>query len=607
MHIVALPVVVPMIGAAILVGIRQWAPRLMNDVIAGAVALAVVTLCTILLARAIHHPFAYWMGGWRPKDSVAIGISFSIDSLGAGMATLAAVLVATALIYSWRYFDGADGLFHALMLLFMAAMAGFCLTGDLFNMLVFFELMGAVAYALTAYRIEERGPLQGAINFAISNSVGAYAIFVGIALLYARTGALNMAQIGHALDGRPADPLVIVAMSLLFIGFLTKAAAVPVHFWLADAHAVAPTPVCILFSGVMAELGLYAVARLYWTIFAGALGPHAEQLQAILVALGTVTAIWGGVMCYTQRHLKRLLAFSTISHIGVFLCGIGLLSPRGLAGVATWVAGHGFNKAALFMLVGVLLHRFGTVDEFDLHGRGREIRVVGVLFGIGGLLLSAVPGVTSFFGKSLLDSAALEAHDPWLPAVCVISSILTGGAVLRVTGRVFMGWGAAQREEDVQLAGAARESDEETTSRDHTPPLMVAVPAVLLAGSIVLGLIPGVVPGIERAAAHFQDHAAYARWVLRGQPAQFAPASTSHIETFDYLYAAGGTVGALALAALTLFGYRLVRRVPNALLGPPRTALTAFRRLHSGHIGDYIAWWTAGAAALGGASLVLLR
>jgi multicomponent Na+:H+ antiporter subunit D len=149
------------------------------------------------------------MGGWLPSHSVTIGISFSIDPIGAGMATFAAVLVTAALIYSWRYFDGADGLFHGLMLLFMAAMVGFCLTGDLFNMLVFFDLMGAVAYALTAYRIEERGPIQGAINF---NSVGAYSIFIGLALLYARTGALNMAQIGAALDGHRADALVIVAM-----------------------------------------------------------------------------------------------------------------------------------------------------------------------------------------------------------------------------------------------------------------------------------------------------------------------------------------------------------------------------------------------------------
>jgi multicomponent Na+:H+ antiporter subunit D len=607
MHITALPVVVPMIAAAALVGLRHWMPRMLNDVGAAGVTLSVVALLAILLVRVAQRPFAYWMGGWRPKDSVAIGISFSLDPLGVGMATLAALLVAAALIYSWRYFGGADGLFHALMLVFAAAMVGFCLTGDLFNLAVFFELMGAVAYALTAYRVEERGPIQGAINFAISNSVGAYAIFVGIALLYGRTGALNMAQIGHALDGHHADTLVIVAMVLLFMGFLTKAAAVPVHFWLADAHAVAPTPVCVLFSGVMAELGLYAVARVYWTIFAGALGPHAAELQAILVALGTVTAVWGAVMCYAQRHLKRLLAFSTISHIGVFVCGIGLLSDHGLAGVATWILGHGLTKGGLFMLVGVLLHRFGTVDEFDLHGRGRQLPLAGVLFAIGGLLLSALPGVTAFFGKSLLESAALKAHDPWLPTVFVISSILTGGAVLRVSGRVFLGWGAAERDEDVQAAGpASEEEDEETASRDYTPPLMLVVPAVLLGGSLVLGLIPGLVPAIETAAAHFHDHAAYARWVLQDAAPGFSPVSTSHIEAFDYLYAAGGTLGALALAGLTLFAPTLHRRLPRTIAGPVRTGLTTLRELHSGHIGDYIAWWTTAAAMLGGASLILL-
>jgi multicomponent Na+:H+ antiporter subunit D len=604
-HITALPVVVPLIAAAVLTGARRWSGRLFNDACATGVGIGVVVLCALLLVRSTHHPFAYWMGGWRPKHMVSIGISFSVDQIGAGLATFAAILVTASLIYSWRYFDSVDGLFHALMLLFLAAMAGFSLTGDLFNLVVFFELMGAVAYALTAYRIESKGPIQGAINFAISNSVAAYAMFLGVALLYARTGALNMAQIGAALDGHRADPLVIVAMVLLFAGFLTKAAAIPLHFWLADAHSVAPTPVCVLFSGVMVELGVYAIARLYWTIFAGPLGPHAVHLRMILIAFGTVTALGGAVMCFTQRHVKRLLAFSTISHVGVFLCGLGLLSGAGLAGTAVYIVGHGLDKAALFMMVGILLHRFGSLDEFDLRGRGRALPLVGVLFGTAGLVLAAFPFTTGFFGKSLLEAAAIDGHYPWLPAVFVISSMLTAGAVLRVAGRVFLGWGRADSGDGAQAQAAREEHDEETASRDRTPPSMVVVPAVLVVAAAVLGLVPGLVPGIEAAAYRFGDHAAYIGWVLRGS-ARFPPAPHSHIEAFDYLYASGAVVGAFAMAALGLFGPGVRATLSRGALAPLADALNGFRRLHSGHIGDYIAWWTVGAAVLGAASLLLL-
>lgn len=607
MHVAALPVAVPLIAAAVIVASRHFARRWLDDLAGAGSAAAVVALCAILLDRSVRNPFAYWMGGWRPSHMVAVGISFSIDPIGAGLATFAALLVTAAMVYSWHYFDDVHGLFHALMLVFLAAMAGFTLTGDLFNLVVFFELMGAVAYALTAYKIEERGPIQGAINFAISNSIGAYASFIGIGLLYARTGALNMAQIGAALDGHRADALVVVAMALIFIGFLTKAAAVPVHFWLADAHAVAPIPVCVLFSGVMVELGVYAVARLYWTIFAGPLGGHIDQLRAILVAVGTATALWGAVLCFAQRHVKRLLAFSTISHVGLFLCGLGLLSGPALAGVAVYVVGHGLTKAALFMLAGVLLHRFATIDEFDLHGRGRELPVVGGLFAIGGLALASMPVVTTFFGKSLLDGAALHAGYPWLPTVFVISSMFTGGAVLRVCGRVFFGWGASEREADRGQEREAREVEPETlVQRERTPPLMIIVPGVLLAAALAIGVIPGAVPAIERAAAHFRDHGAYISWVLRGGAAHFAPASTSHVETFDYLYGAAAAVGAVVLAALALFGAPLRSRLPAPVVAPVVGAVYGLRQLHSGHIGDYVAWWTAGAGLLGGAALVLL-
>lgn len=440
-HLTALPIVIPFLAAVALVTLRPLSPRWFNDAASGIVALAVVALCAILLARSAHQPIVYWMGGFRASHEVSIGISFSIDPFGAGLAVLASVLLAAALAYSVRYFDAVHGLFHCLMLLFGAAMVGFSLTGDLFNLVVFFELMGAAAYALTGYLIEERAPIQGAINFAITNSIAGYAMFLGVALLYARTGALNMAQIGLALEGHRADPLVLVAMALLFIGFLTKAAAVPVHFWLADAHAVAPVPVCVLFSGVMIELGVYAVARLYWVIFAGPLHPHVEALRAILIAVGVTTALLGAVMCFLQRHIKRLLAFSSISHVGMFICGVGLLDHEALAGVAVYVIGHGLTKGALFMCAGVLLHRFSTVDEFELHGRGAEIRPVGVLFALGGLLLAALPLFTTFAGKSLLEEAASGTDYNWLIAVFILVSAVTGAAVLRVSGRVFLGWG----------------------------------------------------------------------------------------------------------------------------------------------------------------------
>src|SRR5207248_398103 len=180
----------------------------------------------------------------------------------------------------------------------------------------------------------------------------------------------------------------------------------------------------------------------------------------------------------------------------------------------------------------------------------------------------AIPVVTLFFGKSLLDGAALDAGYPWLPAIFVIASALTGGAVLRVTGRVFLGWGRAEAAHEGQAEQAHEEEAEEIAPREKTPVLMLLVPGVLLAAAIVIGLIPGAVPGVEVAASHFRDQGSYIGWVLHSAAPHFPHAATSPVEGFDYAYGATAAAGAVVVAALSLFGGRLLALVPKLALRP---------------------------------------
>ena len=389
-----LTLAVPMLAAAVLAGTQCLGLRLLAQVVALVATVATIVICGLQLALAIRHGVAvYWFGGWHPHHGVALGISFAIDPFGAGLACFCAVLTLAAQVFSWRHFESVGHAFPALLLVLMAAIIGFCESGDLFNMFVFFELMTATAIALTAHRSDQRAPLQGALNFGISNAIGGFFVLFGIALLYGRTGALNLAQIGAALAGHRVDGLVVVAFGLIVCGFFVKAAIIPFHFWLADAYASAPTPVCVIFAGVMSEVGLYGVARVYWTVFAGPLGPHAATLRLILVITGAVTALGGALMCLLQHLLKRLLAFATISYMGLFLVGLGLLDVRGLAGTAIFVVADGLVKASLFVCVGILQYRRADANSLRIRGLGRGLPFTGTRVRTGGARAGGDAGV----------------------------------------------------------------------------------------------------------------------------------------------------------------------------------------------------------------------
>jgi multicomponent Na+:H+ antiporter subunit D len=606
----ALAVVVPLLVAAAIAALsRVLGPRRrVLDGVAIATSAAVAVMLLVLLRRTAAGDVVYWFAGFRPSHGIAIGIDFAAGPLSTGLAALAALLVTASMVFSWRYFQRVGTYFHTLMLTFLAGMAGFCLTGDIFDLFVWFELMGVSAYALTAYRPEERGPLQGALNFAISNSVGAYLSLSGIALIYGRTGALNMAQIGQDIARHRPGGLVVVAFLLIIAGLLIKGAIVPFHFWLADAHAVAPTPVCVLFSGVMVELGLYGIARVYWSMFGQALG-HRTVMTSTFLVLGVLTAVVGALFCFRERHLKRLLAFSTISHAGMFLAGFALLTPLGLAGAALYVAGHALVKAALFLCVGIVLHRLGSVNETALHGRGRRLRVTGVVFTLAAFGLSDLPPFATFLGNGWISDSASARGLTWVIVVFVGCSVLVGGAVLRVAGGVFYGLGDPPGEEPEMAREASEETSETVQGRNRTPRSMIVPAAVLVVAAIGLVFVPHLGPAVEAGAVRFEDQAAYNATVLSGarvvHPVAIAPAENTGVTVADVATGAGSALGAVVLAFLALYW----RRLPVLRRGfePGRGLARPIYRFQSGVVNDYVTWIVVGLACLGGALAFSIR
>jgi multicomponent Na+:H+ antiporter subunit D len=588
--LIPLTVAVPLLVAAVLIAGGHLWPSQWPDAIASMTAAAVAIIAVFLAGGATAGPLVYWFGGWTPREGVAIGIAFVVDPAGAGCAAFVAALFCASFVFSWGYFDEVHARYHALMLIFLGAMTGFALTGDLFNFFVFFELMSTVAFALTGYKLESSA-LEGALNFTVTNGIGSFLMLAGIGLLYGRTGALNFAQLSHALSGHSADSLVILGFTLLIGALFIKGAIVPFHFWIADAHTVAPSPVCVIFSGIMVPIAIFGAARLYWSVFAGA-GLPQPQLRALLVWLGVATAVLGGLVALMQRNVKRLLAFSTVSHMGVLLIGVGLLSAEGLAGGMLYVMGHGLVKGALFMVGGILLAACAGIDEISLRGSGRAFPVTAVCYALGGLLLAGLPVGLEHQGRELMDAAAEAAGYAYLPPILSATSGLTGAGVLRGAGRIFLGLGPEPGEE------GESPSEEEREKQDRPVWLMLLPIGAMLIAELVLQVFP-TEAAVCSAAASFTATAPLAATVL--DSAAWAhpsvPPETSHMHIIGPII---GLSVALGFAGLELARDKFPRylvRVADLGLG---WIFAGLDRLHNGVVGDYVAWLIVGLLVFGG-------
>ncbi len=584
----ALAVAGPLAVAGLLLAAGRVLPKRGPDLVAAITTSLVLGGCLVMVSASAHGPLVTWFGGWTPRHPApgqveVLGISFVVDQAGAAIAGFIALLFLASIVFAWGFFDAVHAHFHVLMLLFMAGMLGFCLTHDLFNLFVWFEVMSVAGFALTGYALRTDA-LEGALNFTVVNSLGSSFILGGIGLVYSRLGALDFAALYRGVQSAPNDPVVTAAFALLAAGLLTKGAQVPFQFWLADAHGVAPSPVSVIFSGAMVSIGLFGVARITWSIFAPSPPIH-HVIHTLLLGMGAASAVLGGVVSLLQRHIKRLLAFSTISHAGIMLIGISLLNREGLAGTLAYIVGHGLVKGALFMIAGILLALCGGIDEIRLRGRGKPLWPAGLAMAFGGLLLAGLPIGMMDEGLERIDAAAHQADALWSVAAAFAGSALTGAAVLRVAGRVFANLGPRPGEEE------QRAPTDDEDERSDRPFWLMFVPALLL---LVLALPAAHAAGAlaSRAAAQFIGPDADAILGLVPPVAQAMPTPSPAHSLLPWL----SVLAALAIAATELVRDRIpapLNAAYDRIAGPP---LDRLRALQSGLVGDYVAWMTVGLA-----------
>jgi multicomponent Na+:H+ antiporter subunit D len=393
------------------------------------VAAALVILAGWLVAQ--DEPLTYWVGGW----TFPIGISMVGDGLSALVVLIVAVISLLALVFSIDYMDRytRPGLYYSLFMLMLAGMNGVVLAGDLFNIFVWIEVAAIASYALVAFGTES-DELEASFKYLVLGAIASAFILVGIALVYNVTGHLNWAKISGiiAAGGGPSLPLYLAAAFFL-MGFGLKAAMVPFHAWLPDAHPSAPAPISAMLSGVLIKAGgVYVLARITFSVFGAD-----QTLGTVLIVLGVLSMVVGVLMAVGQWDFKRLLAYHSISQMGYVVLALGaaaVMSAQGksqaIVALAAFgglfhLANHAVFKSLLFLCSGSVEYATGTRWLKSLGGIGRRMPVTAWCLRIAALSISGVPPLNGFWSKLIIVLALTLGGYYVLAVVTVVVSFLT--------------------------------------------------------------------------------------------------------------------------------------------------------------------------------------
>lgn len=519
-----LAVMLPVLGAAVTFMLVRR-PRAQITVTVSALVLTLVLDALLLAAVWDTGVAAVHLGGWPAP----LGITLVVDRLSALMLVVSALVTLAVLLYASaqglinRDEGGPVSIFHPTFLILVAGVSNAFLAGDLFNLYVGFEILLTSSYVLltmggTAQRI------RAGITYVVVSVLSSVVFLIAIAMIYAATGTVNMADLAVKLGELPTDVQMVLHV-LLLVGFGIKAAVFPLSFWLPDSYPTAPAPVTAVFAGLLTKVGVYAMIRTETLLFPG------EHVNALLLVVAALTMVVGILGALAQTDIKRILSFILVSHIGYMIFGLGLATEAGLAATVYYVAHHITVQTALFLVTGLIENRAGTANIDRLGSLAKVSPFVSVLFLVPALNLGGIPPFSGFLGKVGLLRGGVEQATPLaytLVGVSLLVSLLTLLVVVRVWTRAF--W---RRVEDVEHPPAQLVAAyERAVARGERPrplePGLVLPTTALVGLTLVFTVAAGPLFALaDEAATDMLDRSPYIAAVLDDAAAERAAATLS--------------------------------------------------------------------------------
>ncbi|MBK9925040.1 MAG: hypothetical protein IPP66_07065 [Anaerolineales bacterium] len=440
---------------------------------------------------------------WMEFSSQNEPLLFHLDSIwlhADGVSFLLAAMVLSlgtfVVLFSGPYIAGEAGeeKYYAMLLAIIGIMVGLGSARDLFNLWMWFEAMAVSSYLLVAFYRERPASLEAGMKYLVQSATGSVLVLLGIALVLGQVGTLDMDEIRSTLATGSAAPLsLLLAGALFVIGFGVKVAFVPLHTWLPDAHSQAPSGISAMLSGVVIEAGLIAMLRALST-----LGGFAVSWGTLLLAFGALNMFFGNLMALRQVQIKRMLAYSSLSHIGYILIGVGIAltngTPAGAQGAAFHLFNHMVMKGLAFLAVGalmfVLLDRNGIhrpLEVNDLAGAAKKYPLAAFALSVALLALGGLPPLAGFMSKWQIFIAGFEGSDPWLMGLVIfaaLNSVLSLGYYAPVVNILY------------------RRNMGEVVQHGSTIPIAMTIPLVIFMLAIILiGLVPSLMNWLTQPAA----------------------------------------------------------------------------------------------------------